>query len=74
MDNRIGIDLGDPFQDAVAEFFPGLHADVPQEGARHLPKEGFHDIQSRSVLGRQNVFESIRTRGQVSLCLFGNMG
>ena len=29
MNDRIGVDFRDPFQNSVAEFLPGLHPDVP---------------------------------------------
>ena len=63
MNNRFGVDFRDALEDAAAEFLPGLNPDVPQERARHLPKERLDDIEPRSVGGRQDVFESVGAGG-----------
>ena len=38
MNYRFGVDFRDALENAAPEFLPGLNPDVPQEGARHLPK------------------------------------
>ena len=63
VNDRFDIYFRDALKKAAAEFFPGLHPDVPQERARHLTNERLDDIEPRSVRGRQDVFESVGAGG-----------
>jgi len=45
MNNRLSVEFLEPLENAVAEFFPGLNPDVPQERVRHLTKECLDDIE-----------------------------
>src|SRR5450759_4962080 len=73
MDHRSGVDFRDSQQDALAEFLPGLHSDVPQKGAGHLAKEGLHNIEPRSMLRCQHVLETVGAGSQEGSGLFGDM-
>ena len=71
MDDRHLIDLVDPFQDALTEFVLGLHADLFEEGTRHLAKERLDDVEPGAVHGGEYVFEAVRPCGQKGLRLLG---
>jgi hypothetical protein len=73
MNHGCSVDFRDSQQDALAEFIPGSHPDMPKKGARHFAKEGLHNIEPRSVLWCQHVLETIGSGSQVGLSLFGNM-
>ena len=73
MHNRRGVDFRNSLEYPLAEFCPGLNADVAQEGPCHFAEQRFHDVEPRSVLRCQRILEAIRARGQVSACLFRDM-
>ena len=73
MDHRSGVDFRDSQQDAVAEFLPGLHPDVPKKGAGHLAKKGLHDIEPRSMLRCQYILETVGAGSKEGSGLFGDM-
>ena len=74
MNDWIGIDLVDPFQNSIAKFLPGLHPNVTQKRARHLPEERLDYVEPGAMRGRQHVFEPVRPRCQIRACLFGDVG
>src|ERR1019366_728678 len=59
VNDRCGVDLRDSLEYPLAEFRPGLNANVPQEGPRHFAEYGFDDIEPRSMLRRQYILEAI---------------
>ena len=64
MDDRRGVDFRNPLEYPLAEFCPGLNADVAQEGPGHFAEQRFDDIEPRSMLRCQHILEAIRARGQ----------
>src|SRR6202795_4943131 len=66
MNDWIGIDLVDPFQNSIAKFLPGLHPNVTQKRARHLPEERLDYVEPGAMRGRQHVFEPVRPRCQIT--------
>src|SRR5215470_8672835 len=74
MDDRRSVDFGNPPEDTVPQLLPRLHAYMPQERSRHFAKKRFHDVQPRTVGGREDVLEAVRTSGQISLGLLGKVG
>src|SRR5712692_4081691 len=73
MDDRSGVDFRDSQQDALAEFLPGLHPDVPKKGTGHLAKEGFHDIKPRSMPRCQHILETVGAGSKEGWDLFGDV-
>ena len=73
MDRGRCVDFRDPKENARFEFRFGFDPDLPQEGMRHLPKEGLDQIKPGTVLGRVNVGETIRSSSQVCTRLFGDV-
>src|ERR1019366_7867930 len=73
MNDRIGIDFLDAFQNSVAKFLPGLHPKATEEGASHLPEERLDDVEPGAMRGRQHVFEPVWPRRQICACLLGDM-
>ena len=73
MDHGSGVDFRDSQQDALAEFLPRLHADVPKKGAGHFAKEGLHDVEPRSMLRCQHILETVGAASKEGSGLFGDM-
>src|ERR1019366_8394628 len=46
----------------LAEFRPGLNADVAQDGPCHFAEKRFDDVEPRSMFGRQHILEAIWAR------------
>ena len=55
-----GVDFRDPLEYSLAQFCPGLNADVAQEGPCHFAKQRFDDVEPRSMLRCQHILEAIR--------------
>ena len=73
MDHWSGVDFRDSQQDALAEFLPRLHSDVPKKGAGHLAKEGLHDMEPRSMLRCRHILETVGAGSKEGSGLFGDM-
>src|SRR3984893_10913234 len=73
MNHGCGVDFRDSHPDALAEFIPGSHADMPKKGARHFAKESLDNIEPRSMLRCQHILETVGSGSQVGSSLFGNM-
>ena len=58
------IDFSDPLEYPLAEFRPGLNADVAQEGSCHFAEQRFDDVEPRSVFRCQHILEAIRACSQ----------
>ena len=70
MHDRRSIHLSNSKQDSLFEFRFGFDPDLPQKRARHLPKQGFHQIEPGAMLGRVNVREAVGPRCQVGARFF----
>ena len=70
MHNRRGVDFRNSLEYPLAEFCPGLNADVAQEGPCHFAEQRFDDVEPRSMLWREHILEAIRTCGQVGSRFF----
>ena len=45
MDDRSGIDFGDPLEYPGFEFVEGLYSDMPQKASRHFAEQSLDDVQ-----------------------------
>jgi hypothetical protein len=45
MNHGCGVDFGNPEQDSIPQFLPRLHANVPQESARHFAEKRLDNVQ-----------------------------
>ena len=53
------IDFGNATQNAIAQFLPGLHTNVSEEGAGHFAEQRFNNIEPGTMSRRVHVLEAI---------------
>jgi len=64
------IDLRKIEVDAVNQLLLARNPYAAQHCSRYLAEHGFHDVEPRSMLGREGELEAMRAKTQIRLCLF----
>src|SRR6266700_4636902 len=74
MHYRRRVDLRNSFEYALPQLLPGSHSHPAKERSRHLPEQGFHQVQPRSMGGGMHITKAIGPSGQIGAGLLGNVG
>ena len=74
MNHWVLVDFLNAFEDPFLQINQGSNPDVPKKGPAHLGKEGSHQIELGSMLGRVHINESVAPGFEIRAGFLGDMG